>query len=232
MSKTIVYVYVMTNDSGFAPCIDNGLFTLACCKGGLNGGMRKSAGKEVKAENNVYVLGICGKKLAKTNDMEYSPVYLAKIDDAICMTEYYKDGGLSRNRQDDAYEITTDGLKHKGADYPHYNCNHDQEKDKGGKYVLFSSHFVYLGDKCGEFGQEIKAVFDEMITAIKKSPRGYMVCRDFNELEKIDKIRELCVSTSCIGDTISSRSTVEIIEDDDDDVEKVFTSGCGGCKGK
>lgn len=30
----IVFTYRLTNDTGFAPCVDNGLLTLACCKGG------------------------------------------------------------------------------------------------------------------------------------------------------------------------------------------------------
>ena len=59
MSKTVVYIYALTNDSGFAPCVDNDWLTLTCCKGGVKGGMRKSAAKEFLVGNEVFLLGLC-----------------------------------------------------------------------------------------------------------------------------------------------------------------------------
>ena len=46
MSQSILYVYVMINDKGFAPCLDENLLTLACCKGGKRGGMRTAVYKD------------------------------------------------------------------------------------------------------------------------------------------------------------------------------------------
>ena len=31
---TYLYIYRLTSDTGLAPCVDNGLLSLACCKGG------------------------------------------------------------------------------------------------------------------------------------------------------------------------------------------------------
>ena len=31
---TGLYIYRLTDDSGFAPCVENGLLSLVCCKGG------------------------------------------------------------------------------------------------------------------------------------------------------------------------------------------------------
>lgn len=31
---TCLYIYRLTDDTGFAPCVENGLLSLACCKGG------------------------------------------------------------------------------------------------------------------------------------------------------------------------------------------------------
>ena len=30
----IIFTYRLTHDTGFAPCVDGGLLSLACCKGG------------------------------------------------------------------------------------------------------------------------------------------------------------------------------------------------------
>lgn len=30
----VIYAYRLVDDTGFAPCVDNGLLSLACCKGG------------------------------------------------------------------------------------------------------------------------------------------------------------------------------------------------------
>jgi hypothetical protein len=186
MSKTVVYIYAMTNDTGFAPCIDNRLLTLACCKGGVKGGMRMSAAREVESGNDVYVLGLCGKRIAKTGNMLYRPVYLAKIDKAILMEQYYAEGGLSEGRTDDVYELVADALEHKGGNLPHCDSEHTQAKDIGGQYVLRSRQFAYWGGKCGESGLEIEGEFPEIFDAIRsrRSFRGYNVKRDFGEFEE------------------------------------------------
>lgn len=34
MMNKVIYAYRLVDDTGFAPCVDNGLLSLACCKGG------------------------------------------------------------------------------------------------------------------------------------------------------------------------------------------------------
>ena len=193
MKKTIVYIYVMTNDNGFAPCIDNNWLTLACCKGGKKGGMRKSAKNDFSAGHNVYLLGLCGKTLATKamkSEMEFLPVYLAKIDKYIEMKEYYKIGGLSAGRKDDVYIYDADK-----DEFEPKKCNHhsedEQKKDKGGKYVLCSHQFTYFGNKCGKKGCEIKEFIrnasEKKSIRECKSFRGYIVERDFCNFEKAIK---------------------------------------------
>ena len=106
MGKTVLYVYAMTNDSGFAPCVAEGLLTLACCKGGKKGGMRLSAAKHFKNNDDVWVLGVCGKRLAnKYGKTAYSPVYLARITNVTEMTEYYTNTKYSGRADAKAYEL-------------------------------------------------------------------------------------------------------------------------------
>ena len=68
----VIFSYRVKSDTGFAPCIDNGLFSLACCKGGQirNGkniltGVRYHIGKHwfQHPEDEIYVLGIHKNKL-------------------------------------------------------------------------------------------------------------------------------------------------------------------------
>ena len=187
MGKTVLYVYAMTNDSGFAPCVAEGLLTLACCKGGKKGGMRLSAAKHFKAGNDVWVLGVCGKSLAdRYGKTAYAPVYLARITAVTEMTEYYKDDKYRGRIDGRAYELR-DGALAATDDNPH--GKDDREKDIGGKYVLLSSNFTYWGDKCGENGNPIERCFPSVFhtdtdsgkCGIDKHYRGYIVDEDFPE---------------------------------------------------
>ena len=68
-----VYVYRMTSDTGLAPCVEKGLLSLACCKGGqmrgekiINTGLRYRIGAQKDADyetDNVYLLGIYKDKM-------------------------------------------------------------------------------------------------------------------------------------------------------------------------
>jgi len=174
--KTILYVYVMTSDTGVAPCVADGLLTLAVCKGGKKGGMRKSVPKSIAAKNDVYVMGVCGKGLAKIGkfenkeNLEYRPIYIAKIDDAVPLTKYF--GGDSKGRDDDWYTVKDGGIVPTKANN---HSEEDREKDKGGEYVLTSRQFVYWGDKCGdEYGQ---AVWNDVTLCeeMESHPRGYTI---------------------------------------------------------
>ena len=182
MSKTVVYIYAMTNDSGFAPCVQGNWLTLACCKGGIRGGMRKSAASEFFAGNNVYLLGLCGKTLSR--ETAFSPIYFAKVDEVIAMEDYYADGGRSAGRKDDVYKVVN-GELHSKPNNPHKTKDlHD--KDRGGSYVLCSHQFTYWGNKRGESGHEIEQRLYEVFAGIRnrQSFRGHLACRNLNSFEE------------------------------------------------
>ena len=92
-AKTKLYIYRLTNDTGMAPCVDDGLFSLAVCKGGqirqgtpINTGLRHLVGSNWdRANENVYVLGTYQDRF----------LYLARVSDVVTMEEYFK--GLFRN---------------------------------------------------------------------------------------------------------------------------------------
>ncbi len=143
---TYLYMYRLAHDSGFAPCVDNGLFTLACCKGGQirNGkpckaGLRYNIGSKKKCDytkDDVYILGIYKSMF----------LYLAKITDVKTMREYYS--GLSKGRKDDIYIFTSGKLQRNSRfrDKKIHTEKLEIERDLAGEYVLFSDDFIYLGE--------------------------------------------------------------------------------------
>lgn len=96
-----VFIYTETWFTGFAPCFDNNLYSLACCMGNKkNGGMKARACKkfeEEQAANNVWVLSVAGKDIAdgtkhNCSDIVYKRgdmICLAKVTNAYTWEEYY-----------------------------------------------------------------------------------------------------------------------------------------------
>ena len=103
----IIFTYRLTHDTGFAPCVDNGLLTLACCKGGTENvkkGLRYFIGRffEENLQKNieVYISGLYSGKL----------LYIAKIDKVIPMTEYFSKKEYE-DRIDQIYRLDGEKLK-------------------------------------------------------------------------------------------------------------------------
>lgn len=143
-----VYVYRLTSDTGLAPCVKNGLLTLACCKGGqirgekvISTGLRYRIGTKRKQDgvdysaDDVYILGIFQDKM----------LYIAKVDNVITMEEYYN--GTSKGRTDDIYSINNGKLeRNKWLQKEEVHTEPGRiMRDLAGKYVLLSKDFVYLG---------------------------------------------------------------------------------------
>ncbi len=141
-----VYMYRLTSDTGFAPCVEGNLLTLACCKGGqmrgdkvINTGLRYRIGakKDVKWDKeDVYIVGTYKNKF----------LYLARVTKVITMEEYYS--GLSKGRTDDIYSLKNGELV-RNYNLRNYNVHTEPDrvtKDLAGKYVIMSNDYIYLGE--------------------------------------------------------------------------------------
>lgn len=143
---TYLYMYRLTSDTGLAPCVDNGLLSLACCKGGqirkgkpIHTGLRyrigsKRDGADCKTDN-VYLLGMIKGKF----------LYLARITDIVTMTEYFDT--MAFGRTDRIYSLVNGELirnKHLRSQGIHID-ELQRQRDLAGKYVLLSNDFIYLG---------------------------------------------------------------------------------------
>lgn len=152
---TYLYIYRLTSDTGLAPCVDKGLLSLACCKGGqirngkaIHTGLRYRVGAMRDGADyrtdDIFLLGTHKNKF----------LYLAKVTNIVTMTEYFSK--MSEGRTDGIYSFVGGKLVRN-----HHLWNegvHVDEKqnirDIAGVYVLLSEDFIYLGKD---------AVFDDMV---------------------------------------------------------------------
>lgn len=143
----VIFSYRVKNDTGFAPCIDHGLFTIACCKGGQirNGknvltGVRYHVGKHwlQNPDDEIYILGIYKHKL----------LYYAKSTNVVSMTDYFSKEMKSQlgKRTDHIYNAKA-GALHRNNHLPdiHPKGDPQNQKDANGVYVVISDLFSYYG---------------------------------------------------------------------------------------
>ena len=143
----IIFAYRLVSDTGFAPCVDNGMLTLACCKGGQirNGrniltGLRYHVGKhrEQNHDDEIYILGIYKNKL----------LYYAMTTDIIKMTDYFSQAKKAEygKRKDHIYD-TENGLLQRNSLLPHIHPKGSlqNDRDANGVYVIVSERFEYYG---------------------------------------------------------------------------------------
>lgn len=141
---TKLFIYRMTSDKGLAPCVDNGLLSLACCKGGqvrngkpIKTGLRYRIGSKRESDyekDDVYILGIYKSKM----------LYLAQVTAVMPMTEYYRE--KSNGRTDDLYRVVNGKLERNNKlKNIHTKSSGEDKRDIAGEYVLLSDDFIYLG---------------------------------------------------------------------------------------
>ncbi len=179
---TCLYIYRLTDDTGFAPCVENGLLSLSCCKGGqirngkvINIGLRHCIGIRRDADytvDDVYILGIYKNKM----------LYLAKVTNVVTMEEYFN--GMSKGRTDDIYSLVRGELirNKKLRDKNLHTEPNRIRKDIAGQYVVLSDDYVYLGrdavsiDSIAKYYphfQETKKYFGEEAQEIIASCKKY-----------------------------------------------------------
>lgn len=187
---TYVFMYRLASDTGLAPCVDNGLFTLACCKGGqlrkgraVHTGLRYHIGIKRNgidySKDDVYVIGTY-----KGNFL-----YIARITSVLSMKEYYQT--ISNGRLDDIYCVRKNELFRNTKLILEKIHTDDAQiaRDIAGEYVLISNDFIYLGND---------AVSDDIVTQYGAAGREVKTYCG----EDAEKIAEKCMS---LGDNKSHK---------------------------
>ena len=167
----IFFTYRVTHDTGFAPCVDGGLLSLACCKGGtekIKRGLRYFIGRffeeNLQERAEVYVSGIYAGKL----------LYIAKIDKVIRMKEYFGSKEY-KGRTDQIYRVSGEALE---RDKSKLKGVHEEEHyikcDINGEYALLSKEFVYLGgEKAIALNNDILSYYPKTRGQLPKGQHSY-----------------------------------------------------------
>lgn len=143
---TNYYVYKLTYDGGGAPCIENGLLSLAICKPAIRR----------MAQKGDWIFAFAGERLIKILNLRKGTpllIYAAQVTDVEENGRYYKRRRY-RSRTDCIYEPKRGGgLRHRKD--PKHAGLHDKPGDlvhdvgDGGKRarVLLSERYVHLGKR-------------------------------------------------------------------------------------
>ncbi|MGD1089835.1 MAG: hypothetical protein ABR955_14105 [Verrucomicrobiota bacterium] len=156
------YFYKLTVDDGGAPCVENGLLSLAICKPML----RSTA--EDKTDDIIF--GFAANSLHADNRL----IYIARVTKKLTDGEYFKEQKY-KNRKDCIYEWTGKtykvraNAKFHGSDK---DLTHDLGKspDFARANVLLSDDFRYFG---GNVPEHYKRRFPNLVKALAGLKRGH-----------------------------------------------------------
>lgn len=156
----VIYAYRLVDDTGFAPCVDNGLFSLACCKGGqvrngrnIKTGLRYHVGKHKQEfpADEIYLLGIYHNRL----------LYYVRVTDVMEMTEYFSEKRKKQlgKRKDHIYDVRDGALERNDfVPFIHEKGGVRNRQDANGVFVLLSSQFTYFGRSAPDIPGDLLAV--------------------------------------------------------------------------
>ena len=99
-----IYIYKLTADAGGAPCVQNGLLSLAICKPMICR----------RAIRNDFLFGFAAKSLHPDNRL----IYVARVTEKLCDEKYYKDTRYAR-RDDCIYKCKAGRFKWKEGSLHH-----------------------------------------------------------------------------------------------------------------
>jgi hypothetical protein len=156
------YFYKLTRDDGGAPCVRNGILSLAICKPFIRASAKKSD----------MIFGFAANSLSADNRL----IYIARVTRKLCNGEYYKTYRY-QNRDDCIYEAVKDGFARRTSAKFHNgpeNLVHDigQAPRYERANVLLSDDFRYFGD---HGSADYKLEFRSIKHAVEQLARGHRV---------------------------------------------------------
>jgi len=164
-----IYLYKLTTDSGGAPCVKDGLLTLAICKPMIR----------TTAQVGDLVFGFAANRMypgGRVTDNHL--IYIARVDARLSGRDYYG-GAEFAERMDCVYEPTGEGFRWRAGARCH--GPEDLVHDLGDRpiyrraVVLASRDFRYFGK---EGSSDYKSRFPLVKDAIERMGRGHRVHHD------------------------------------------------------
>lgn len=121
--QDLIYTYKEQWFTGFAPCFDEGLYSLACCKGKKNGGSLRDSACSKSKDKTVWILSIAGNNITTNGHNKSNIGYtykdmicLARVTDTYSWPEYSEQ---FPSRRDSIYYVKDGSLTwRKNNDHP------------------------------------------------------------------------------------------------------------------
>lgn len=220
-----VYLYKLTADDGGAPCVANGILSLAICKPII---------RKVAKEGS-WIFGFAADALATTHPGNRL-IYVAKVTKAVFGPEYYAEGSAYASRGDCIYRWSLVNYQWRvGAKY-HLDgqaLSHDLGMPQNGfdrARVLLSDHYRYFGASGPTLSDHH---YDPLRRLLGRLTQGHRVDFGVEERSALNLLAE-----HAFGLTGKSRTRTSVniglcpgkcesgIASDDDDIPEE----CSGCE--
>lgn len=178
---TKIYFYKMTTDNDGAPCVQNGLLSLAICK--------RMIRRTAKEEN--IIIGFGGKK-----NLGEKLIYVAEIEKVEINGVYYSNSKF-KDRPDCIYEWIGNELRFiEGSKFHDSGC---RDKDVGhagdrehNANVLTSRKFVYFGNLATDDYKKEKK-YDVIKASIERLTQGHRINHPPELAVKLKELFDECI---------------------------------------
>lgn len=182
------YLYKLIVDNGGAPCIQNGLLSLAICKPRIR----------EHAKKNDWIFGFAGKALDATHSNNRL-IYVAQVSQIVRGDEYYRSNGEYGNRPDCIYQYSRGSYRpRKDARYHKKGValTHDLGSVEDGysrATVLLSERYRYFHKNGPE-----PAANSEIRQLLKNLSQGHRVNLSDHLLNELDQMTSLAFDANSV----------------------------------
>ena len=164
--QTKIYFYKMIVDHGGAPCVQDGLLSLAICKPQIRSTI----------DTNDFIIGF------GSNVLDNKLIYIAKITDKLLDGEYYKQEKYFY-RDDCLYSF--DGQQYSRRENKKYHIGNNTPTDEGNDIVLLSNNYRYFGNKSSNDYKNKYPILTKIINSLKQGHRLNHNTELFKELSQL-----------------------------------------------
>ena len=164
--KTKIYFYKMILDNGGAPCVQDGLLSLAICKPQIR--------STIDIDNFIIGFG--------SNVLDNKLIYIAQITDKLLDGEYYKQEKYFY-RDDCLYSF--DGQQYSRRENKKYHIGNNTPTDEGNDIVLLSNNYRYFGNKSSNDYKNKYPILTKIINSLKQGHRLNHNTELFKELSQL-----------------------------------------------
>lgn len=156
----------MIVDNGGAPCVQDGLLSLAICKPQIRSTI----------DTNDFIIGF------GSNVLDNKLIYIAKITDKLLDGEYYKQEKYFY-RDDCLYSF--DGQQYSRRENKKYHIGNNTPTDEGNDIVLLSNNYRYFGNKSSNNYKNKYPILTKIINSLKQGHRLNHNTELFKELSQL-----------------------------------------------